>query len=101
MAQPLWKGRIRVIETGSNVPSKCTIRLEDSETGQHFTCELLSLHANSCDDIGELFAQAPHQPSKQNTNGAVEAVLDSSRYFVLTVVDPVRCTVMITQRASY
>lgn len=66
--QPLWRGRIRVIEKGSDVPSKCFIRLED---------------ANS----GELFGICPYQPSKANTNGGVEAVLDSSRYFVLTLVD--------------
>ncbi|KAM0751579.1 adaptin ear-binding coat-associated protein 1 NECAP-1 [Meredithblackwellia eburnea MCA 4105] len=68
MGQPLWKGRIRVIEKGSGVPSKCFVRLEDANTG-------------------ELFALTPYTPSKTNTNGGVEAVLDSSRYFVLTVVD--------------
>ncbi|KAK4703200.1 adaptin ear-binding coat-associated protein 1/2, partial [Phenoliferia sp. Uapishka_3] len=68
MGQPLWKGRIRVLEKGSDIPSKCFVRLED---------------ANS----GELFALTPYTPSKANTNGGVEAVLDSSRYFVLTVVD--------------
>lgn len=31
--EPLWKGRIRVIETGSGVPSKASIRLEDCNTG--------------------------------------------------------------------
>jgi len=36
---------------------------------------------------GELFALTPYAPNKSNTNGGVEAVLDSSRYFVLTVVD--------------
>lgn len=36
---------------------------------------------------GELFAQAPYKPTKQNPNGGCEAVLDSSRYFVLTVID--------------
>lgn len=39
---------------------------------------------------GELFALTPYLPSKSNSNGGVEAVLDSSRYFVLTVVDAVR-----------
>ncbi|ORY55548.1 adaptin ear-binding coat-associated protein 1 NECAP-1 [Leucosporidium creatinivorum] len=68
MGQPLWRGRLRVLEKGSDVPSKCFIRLEDANTG-------------------ELFALTPYQPSKSNTNGGVEAVLDSSRYFVLTVVD--------------
>ncbi|KAM0788635.1 hypothetical protein ACM66B_006106 [Microbotryomycetes sp. NB124-2] len=68
MGQPLWKGRIRVVEQGADVPSKCFIRLEDSNTG-------------------ELFALTPYQPSKANSYGGVEPVLDSSRYFVLTVVD--------------
>jgi hypothetical protein len=36
---------------------------------------------------GELFAQSPYKPTKANPNGGCEAVLDSSRYFVLTVVD--------------
>lgn len=40
-----------------------------------------------CSPTGDLFALCPYQPSKSNTNGGVEAVLDSSRYFVLTVVD--------------
>jgi hypothetical protein len=31
--EPLWKGRLRVIETGSDVPSKASIRLEDNNTG--------------------------------------------------------------------
>lgn len=44
---------------------KCEIRLEDAETG-------------------ELFANAPYDV----TGKAIEAVLDSSRYFVLAVVDP-------------
>ncbi|KAK4046525.1 hypothetical protein OIO90_006537 [Microbotryomycetes sp. JL221] len=68
MGQPLWKGRIRVVEQGADVPSKCFIRLEDSNSG-------------------ELFALTPYQPTKQNSYGGVEPVLDSSRYFVLTVVD--------------
>lgn len=32
----------------------------------------------------------PYTPSKSNPNGGVEAVLDSSRYFVLTLLDAVR-----------
>lgn len=39
---------------------------------------------------GELFATCPYQPTKVNPNGGVEAVLDSSRYFVLTLLDQVR-----------
>ncbi|BGO88870.1 hypothetical protein NBRC10512_002226 [Rhodotorula toruloides] len=68
MTEPMWRGRLRVIEKGSEVPTKCFINLEDK-------------------DSGELFAQAPYKPTKQNPNGGCEAVLDSSRYFVLTVID--------------
>ncbi|TNY23928.1 adaptin ear-binding coat-associated protein 1 [Rhodotorula diobovata] len=68
MTEPMWRGRLRVIERGSDIPTECLINLEDK-------------------DSGELFAQAPYKPSKQNPNGGCEAVLDSSRYFVLTVVD--------------
>ncbi|BGP45324.1 hypothetical protein JCM10450v2_001142 [Rhodotorula kratochvilovae] len=68
MTEPMWRGRLRVVERGSDVPTECLINLEDK-------------------DSGELFAQAPYKPSKQNPNGGCEAVLDSSRYFVLTVVD--------------
>ncbi|GAA5975966.1 hypothetical protein JCM5350_000793 [Sporobolomyces pararoseus] len=66
--EPMWKGRLRVMEIGSDLPTKCLINLEDK-------------------DSGELFAQSPYQPTKQNPHGGCEAVLDSSRYFVLTVVD--------------
>ncbi|GAA5936849.1 hypothetical protein JCM3775_002724 [Rhodotorula graminis] len=68
MTEPMWRGRLRVIERGSDLPTECLLHLEDK-------------------DSGELFAQAPYKPSKQNPNGGCEAVLDSSRYFVLTVVD--------------
>jgi hypothetical protein len=33
-AEPLWKGRLRVIEKGSDIPTKCFVRLEDADTGQ-------------------------------------------------------------------
>ena len=66
--EPMWKGRLRVMEYGSEPPTRCLINLEDK-------------------DSGELFAQCPYQPTKQNSHGGCEAVLDSSRYFVLTVVD--------------
>ncbi|KAF8605446.1 adaptin ear-binding coat-associated protein 1 NECAP-1 [Ceratobasidium sp. AG-I] len=56
----LWKGRMRIIEKGIT----CSIRLEDPNTG-------------------EVFAQAPYDV----TGMAVEAVLDSSRYFVLRAED--------------
>ncbi|GAA6015611.1 hypothetical protein JCM10207_008143 [Rhodosporidiobolus poonsookiae] len=68
MTEPMWRGRLRVIERGSEPPTVCTIQLEDK-------------------DSGELFASAPYKPTKSNPNGGCEAVLDSSRYFVLTVVD--------------
>ncbi|QRV87989.1 hypothetical protein RhiJN_16007 [Ceratobasidium sp. AG-Ba] len=56
----MWKGRMRIIEKGAG----CSIRLEDPTTGS-------------------LFAQAPYDV----TGMAVEAVLDSSRYFVLRAED--------------
>ncbi|KAG9017922.1 hypothetical protein FRB90_000151 [Tulasnella sp. 427] len=56
----LWKGRMRIVESGD----KCTVRLEDSSTG-------------------EVFAQSPYDVS----GTSVEPVLDSSRYFVLRVED--------------
>lgn len=67
----IWRGRIRILETtteGSEdeeTAGRCEIRLEDAETG-------------------ELFANAPYAVDGK----AIEAVLDSSRYFVLAVVDP-------------
>ncbi|KAI9276417.1 hypothetical protein BY458DRAFT_120518 [Sporodiniella umbellata] len=54
----LWKGRLRVISKGK----RCEIRLEDTSTG-------------------ELFAVCPYDLQ----SSSVEAVLDSSRYFVLKI----------------
>ncbi|KAI8351219.1 adaptin ear-binding coat-associated protein 1 [Choanephora cucurbitarum] len=54
----LWKGRLRVIAKGN----KCEIRMEDNSTG-------------------ETFAVCPYDPQ----SNSVEAVLDSSRYFVLKI----------------
>ncbi|RKP39073.1 adaptin ear-binding coat-associated protein 1 NECAP-1 [Dimargaris cristalligena] len=56
--EPLWEGRLRVLASSTH----CTIRLEDSKTG-------------------ELFAECHYD--KQGV--AVEPVLDSSRYFVIKV----------------
>ncbi|PWN19850.1 adaptin ear-binding coat-associated protein 1 NECAP-1 [Microstroma glucosiphilum] len=56
----IWKGRMKVVE--SEREGKCEIRLEDA-------------------DSGELFALCPYDIS----GNSVEAVLDSSRYFVLRV----------------
>ncbi|KAG2185022.1 hypothetical protein INT43_000935 [Umbelopsis isabellina] len=55
----LWKGRLRIIAQGK----KCSIRLEDNNTG-------------------DVFAVCPYDP---NDTSAVEPVLDSSRYFVLRI----------------
>ncbi|KAI0345295.1 adaptin ear-binding coat-associated protein 1 NECAP-1 [Trametopsis cervina] len=60
LGQPLWKGRLRIIERSAGV----TIQFEDATTG-------------------ELFARADYDPAKPS----VEAVLDSSRYFVVRVED--------------
>lgn len=57
-SQPLWTGRMRVLEHADT----CEIRLEDGQTG-------------------DLFAMCPYDI----TGKSVEAVLDSSRYFVLRV----------------
>ncbi|KAI0053908.1 adaptin ear-binding coat-associated protein 1 NECAP-1 [Auriscalpium vulgare] len=60
LAAPLWKGRLRIIEKGNDL----TINFEDGTTGA-------------------LFAKAPYDAGKP----PVEAVLDSSRYFVVRVED--------------
>ncbi|ESK94156.1 adaptin ear-binding coat-associated protein 1 [Moniliophthora roreri MCA 2997] len=60
LAAPLWKGRMRIIEKSTGV----SILLEDSQTGA-------------------MFARAEYDPAKP----CVEAVLDSSRYFVVRVED--------------
>ncbi|THV07803.1 adaptin ear-binding coat-associated protein 1 NECAP-1 [Dendrothele bispora CBS 962.96] len=60
LAAPLWKGRMRIIEKSSGV----TIHFEDATTG-------------------ELFAKTEYDPGRPS----VEAVLDSSRYFVVRVED--------------
>ncbi|KAF9052825.1 hypothetical protein BJ165DRAFT_805038 [Panaeolus papilionaceus] len=60
LASPLWKGRLRIIETSKGA----ALHLEDSQTG-------------------ELFAKAEYDSKKPS----VEAVLDSSRYFVIRVED--------------
>ncbi|KXS18481.1 adaptin ear-binding coat-associated protein 1 NECAP-1 [Gonapodya prolifera JEL478] len=58
--QHLWQGRVKIFTIGES----CFINLEDGTTGQ-------------------LFAQCPYVPG---TN-SVEPVTDSSRYFVVKVVD--------------
>ncbi|EIM89777.1 adaptin ear-binding coat-associated protein 1 NECAP-1 [Stereum hirsutum FP-91666 SS1] len=61
LAEPLWKGRMRIVEKGTD---PANILFEDASTG-------------------ELFAKAAYDPTKPS----VEAVLDSSRYFVVRVED--------------
>ncbi|KAF9469226.1 hypothetical protein BDZ94DRAFT_1279168 [Collybia nuda] len=58
LAQPLWKGRLRIIERSQGV----ALHFEDAQT---------------------VFARAEYDP----TRPCVEAVLDSSRYFVVRVED--------------
>jgi len=60
LSQPLWKGRMRIVEKSTSV----FLLFEDAQTG-------------------ELFARALYEPSAPS----VEAVLDSSRYFVVRVED--------------
>lgn len=60
LAAPLWKGRLRIVEKSSGV----MMNFEDSTTG-------------------ELFAKTLYDPQKP----PVEAVLDSSRYFVVRLED--------------
>mmetsp|Transcript_20978 Transcript_20978/g.45993 ORF Transcript_20978/g.45993 Transcript_20978/m.45993 type:complete len:325 (-) Transcript_20978:190-1164(-) len=59
----IWGGFMRVVVVGS----RCEIRLEDTNSG-------------------ELFAMCPVLPGKKDI--AVEAALDSSRYFVIRFEDP-------------
>ncbi|KAF8651455.1 hypothetical protein AX16_004754 [Volvariella volvacea WC 439] len=60
LAAPLWKGRLRIVQKSQGV----SILFEDNQTG-------------------ELFAQTPYDPARPS----VEAVLDSSRYFVVRIED--------------
>ncbi|KAJ3213524.1 hypothetical protein HDU67_002810 [Dinochytrium kinnereticum] len=77
VSQFLWQGRLRVIAKGDNA----FINLEDSSTGKNST---YSTHLINHLNVGELFAVCPYKLD----NTTVEAVTDSSRYFVLTIVDP-------------
>lgn len=66
MSQPLWSGRLRVVEHAET----CEIRLEDGTTGRY-----------DGSNAGELFASCPYDVSGKS----VEATLDSSRCFVVRV----------------
>ncbi|KAJ3162121.1 Adaptin ear-binding coat-associated protein 2 [Geranomyces michiganensis] len=61
VTQHLWSGRLRITASAT----RATIRLEDANTG-------------------DLFAAAPYEPD----GTTVEPVADSSRYFVMRIVDP-------------
>ncbi|PPQ66449.1 hypothetical protein CVT26_011207 [Gymnopilus dilepis] len=61
LASPLWKGRLRIVENSKGV----SLNLEDAQTGEL------------------VFARADYDPARPS----VEAVLDSSRYFVIRVED--------------
>ncbi|KAJ3198981.1 hypothetical protein HDU82_000819 [Entophlyctis luteolus] len=80
----LWKGRLRIIARGSK--ADCFINLEDATSGQHQAVfpRALILTSTKIKKKGELFAACPYPPD----GSTVEPVLDSSRYFVLTLVDP-------------
>ncbi|KAJ6490650.1 adaptin ear-binding coat-associated protein 1 [Mycena vitilis] len=60
LSTPLWKGRLRIIEKSAGA----ALMFEDAQNG-------------------ELFAKADYDP----TRPCVEAVLDSSRYFVVRIED--------------
>lgn len=69
----VWKGRLKVVESdwelsspasGPTREARCELRLEDADTG-------------------ETFGRCPYDVS----GSSVEAVLDSSRYFVILLVD--------------
>ncbi|KAF4614633.1 hypothetical protein D9613_003188 [Agrocybe pediades] len=68
LAQPLWKGRLRIIENSKGA----SLNLEDAQTGMSFPI-----------DAELMFAKAAYDPQRPS----VEAVLDSSRYFVIRVED--------------
>lgn len=61
LAEPQWTGRMRLVAKGK----ECILKLEDKNTG-------------------ELFAKCPID---QYPGVAIEAVADSSRYFVLRIMD--------------
>ncbi|TPX72444.1 hypothetical protein CcCBS67573_g05881 [Chytriomyces confervae] len=78
----MWKGRLRIIAKGD----ECFINLEDATTGMGtlFTaCLPRGTDQKWVQKTGDLFAACPYPPD----GSTVEPVLDSSRYFVLTLVD--------------
>lgn len=94
LAAPLWKGRLKITEKEAGA----TLMLEDSSTGppesiQHFRSLNLNLQANVREPVFPLpvealdhlsvFARTEYDPARP----AAEAVLDSSRYFVVRIED--------------
>ncbi|TCD70978.1 hypothetical protein EIP91_000886 [Steccherinum ochraceum] len=77
---PLWKGRIRIIERSSGV----ALQFEDATTGERMYMTLIVTEwLREVTNRGAVFAKADYDPAKP----CVEAVLDSSRYFVVRVED--------------
>lgn len=80
LKNPSWVGRIRIITIGP----KCVIKLEDKTTGkQSAMTQTVQLFLSSV-VLGELFAECPieNYPAPN-----IDPVIDSSRYFVLKVVN--------------
>ncbi|KAK9475632.1 hypothetical protein V1514DRAFT_339620 [Lipomyces japonicus] len=76
--KPLWRGRLRIIEFTTTTP-KSADDGDHEDYSNKLHCELRLEDANT----GELFATAPYL----NTGKGVEPVVDSTRFFVIRVVD--------------
>lgn len=93
LANPLWKGRLRIVEKAGGA----VLLFEDSQTGKLVVDQVVSRTVHSrvrsqasvsarkfedtLSDCSAVFARADYDPMKPS----VDAVLDSSRYFVVRV----------------